>query len=79
MLGLHARAATMLAEHAGKFKSDIKLIKDDQEVDAKSLMGILMLTAGKGTEIDLVVVGDDSVAAHDTIVELIVKRKFDEE
>jgi phosphocarrier protein len=79
MLGLHARAATMLAEHAGKFKSDIKLIKDDQEVDAKSLMGILMLAAGKGSELQIVAIGEDSVTAHATIVELIVKRKFDEE
>lgn len=78
-LGLHARAATMLAEHASGFKSEIKLRKDDQVVDAKSLMGILMLAAGKGTEIDIIVVGEDSTTAHDTIVELIVTRKFDEE
>lgn len=79
LLGLHARAATMLAEHAAGFKSDIKLKKGDQEVDAKSLMGILMLAAGKGSEIDIIVTGEDSETAHATIVDLIVKRKFDEE
>ena len=78
-LGLHARAATLLAGHASEFKSDIKLRKDTQEVDAKSLMGILTLAAGKDTELELIVIGEDSAAAHESIVELIVIRKFDEE
>jgi len=78
-LGLHARAATLLAEHASAFESDIKLRKDGQEFDAKSLMAILTLAAGKDTELELVVIGRDSATAHETIVELIVARKFDEE
>jgi phosphocarrier protein len=78
-LGLHARAATLLAELASTFNSDIKLRKDGQEVDAKSLMGILTLAAGKETELELVVIGEDSEDAHKSILDLIVNRKFDEE
>ena len=78
-LGLHARAATLLANHASAFKSDIKLRKGDIEVDAKSLLGILTLAAGKGTELELIIAGDDYEAAHAAMIDLIVSRKFDEE
>ncbi|MCK5843168.1 MAG: HPr family phosphocarrier protein [Victivallales bacterium] len=78
-LGLHFRAATLLAEHASEFKSDIKLRKDGREVDAKSLMGILTLAAGKNSELEIIVVGEDFTIAHEILLDLIVVRKFDEE
>ncbi len=70
-LGLHARAAAQLVQTASRFSSEINLIKDDIEVNGKSIMGILLLAAPQGTEIAVMVEGDDEQQAMDVIAELI--------
>ena len=52
-LGLHARAAAKLVHTAARFRSDIKIRKGDEEVDGKSILGILLLAAGRGTVITI--------------------------
>ena len=76
-LGLHARAAAKLVHVAARFKADIKVRKGDEEVDGKSILGILLLAAGRGSVITVKAEGEDEVAAVDAIQELI-DRKFDE-
>jgi phosphocarrier protein len=70
-LGLHARAAAQLVQTANKFSSEVVLIKDDIEVNGKSIMGILLLAAPQGTEIAVTVEGADEQDAMDVIAELI--------
>jgi len=70
-LGLHARAAAKLVQTANKFNSEVNLIKGDIEVNGKSIMGILLLAAPQGTDIAVVVEGDDEQQAIDDIAELI--------
>ena len=62
-LGLHARAAAQIVKAASAYSSRITLIKDDLEVDGKSIMGIMMLAAAKGTNILVRVDGGDEAAA----------------
>jgi phosphocarrier protein HPr len=76
-LGLHARAAAKLVHIAARFKSDIKIRKGEEEVDGKSILGILLLAAGRGSTIIVRANGEDEQAAMDAIQELI-DRKFDE-
>lgn len=76
-LGLHARAAAKLVHTAARFKCDIKIRKGDEEVDGKSILGILLLAAGRGSVITVRANGDDENDAMDAIQELI-DRKFDE-
>ncbi len=76
-LGLHARAAAKLVHTAARFKSEIKIRKGDEEVDGKSILGILLLAAGRGSVITVRANGDDETEAMDAIQELI-DRKFDE-
>ena len=77
-LGLHARAAALLVKTANKFVSEVTIEKDGLEVNGKSIMGILMLAASKGTKITLKVEGKDSVQALQTLGRLI-ENKFGEE
>ncbi len=77
-LGLHARAAALLVKTANKFASEVMIEKDGLEVNGKSIMGILMLAASKGTKITLKVEGKDSVQALQTLGRLI-ENKFGEE
>jgi phosphocarrier protein len=77
-LGLHARAAALLVKTANKFASELTIEKDGLEVNGKSIMGILMLAASKGTKITLKVEGRDSVQALQTLGRLI-ENKFAEE
>jgi len=77
-LGLHARAAALLVKTANKFASELTIEKDGLEVNGKSIMGILMLAASKGTKITLKVEGRDSVQALQTLGRLI-ENKFGEE
>ena len=77
-LGIHARPAGMIANMSSRFACDIKIIKDKMEVNAKSIMGIMTLAAGKGSAITIVTSGADEVQALAAIVELFL-RKFDEE
>lgn len=72
-LGLHARAAAQLVRLAGKFKSKITLVRNDNGVlaDAKSILSVLTLAAAKGTELKLVVEGIDETEATEAIKALI--------
>jgi phosphocarrier protein len=70
-LGLHARAATKLVQIAAKFPCDITLTKDGHEVNGKSIMGVLMLVASKGTTVTVKAKGDRASEAVTAIVALI--------
>jgi len=70
-LGLHARAATKLVQIAAKFACDITLTKDGHEVNGKSIMGVLMLVASKGTTVTITATGDRAGEAVAAIVALI--------
>ena len=76
-LGLHARASAKLTKLASSFKSDIFLSRNDRRVNAKSIMGVMMLAAGMGSEIHIEASGVDERAAVDAIAAL-VKDKFGE-
>jgi len=77
-LGLHARAASKFVTTANQFSSDVFLDKAGQKVNAKSIMGVMMLAASKGTELILEVNGDDEDLCSKAIIELINNR-FDED
>jgi len=70
-LGLHARAAAQLVQLANRFKADVLVRKDGLEVNGKSIMGILMLAAPKGSRIEVSIRGEDATAAMAAIGELI--------
>jgi phosphocarrier protein HPr len=70
-LGLHARASALLVKTASKFSSEIKIAREGVEVNGKSIMGIMMLAAGKGTVIKVNVAGEDETAAMTTLGDLI--------
>lgn len=70
-LGLHARASALFVKTASRFVSDVKLAKESVEVNGKSIMGIMMLAASKGTTVTLTVSGEDEIEAMQTIGELI--------
>ncbi len=77
-LGLHARASALLVKTASQFKSDIKIAREGVEVNGKSIMGIMMLAAAKGTSISVKVEGEDEAVAMDVLGELI-KNGFGED
>lgn len=70
-LGLHARASALLVKTSSRFVSDVKLARDDVEVNGKSIMGIMMLAASKGSSVRLTVDGEDETEAFQTIGDLI--------
>jgi phosphocarrier protein HPr len=70
-LGLHARASALFVKTASRFTSDVKLAKEGVEVNGKSIMGIMMLAASKGTTVTLSLDGADEAEALVTIGELI--------
>jgi len=76
-LGLHARASAKLTKLAGGFKSEIHLSRNGRRVNAKSIMGVMMLAAGLGSEIEIEAAGDDEQQAMDALRELI-NNKFGE-
>lgn len=76
-LGLHARAAAKLVSCASSFSSSVQAGKDGQLVDAKSIMSVMMLAAGKGTVLDIHIDGEDEEAALEALKTLIENR-FDE-
>ncbi len=77
-LGLHARPAAMLVQEASRFRSEIKILKEDMEVNGKSIMGVMMLAAEEGSEIIIRAEGEDEREAVEKLVELI-EAKFGEE
>jgi phosphocarrier protein len=70
-LGLHARAAAKFVTTASEFNADIKVIKEDRAVNGKSIMGVMMLAASKGTAIKVQADGDDAESALASIEALI--------
>lgn len=76
--GLHARPATDFAQAANGFLADIRVRNDDEDADGKSVMELMMLAATKGTELELVCIGDDAKAALEHLAAM-VSRGFDEE
>ena len=76
-LGLHARAAAKFVQTASRFKSEVKIRKNGEEVDGKSILGILLLAAGRGTTIKVKADGTDERDALDAI-EALIDAKFDE-
>lgn len=76
-LGLHARAAVKLVNLANRFVSSVKIVKDGNEVDGKSILGILTLAATQGSQVRLKISGKDEASAAEALTELINNR-FDE-
>jgi phosphocarrier protein len=70
-LGLHARASAKLTKLAGSFQSDVFISRNDRRVNAKSIMGVMMLAAGLGSLVELETTGSDEQAAMDAILALI--------
>ncbi len=77
--GLHARPAAQFVKIAGRFSSEIKVIKDGLEVNGKSIMGIMMLAAEPGSLITIVVDGPDEQDAYNALRELIANKFYEEE
>ena len=77
-LGLHARAAAKFVQTASHFRSAVKIRKNGEVVDGKSILGILLLAASEGTTIVVAVEGDDEREAFAAVEDLIARR-FDEE
>jgi phosphocarrier protein HPr len=76
-LGLHARASAKLSKLAGSFRSDVFLSRNGRRVNAKSIMGVMMLAAGLGSEIEVETAGDDEDAAM-TALRALIDDKFGE-
>ncbi len=70
-LGLHARASAKLTQLAGRYQSDVQMSRNGRKVNAKSIMGVMMLAAGKGAKVTIEVDGPDEQDALDAIVTLI--------
>ncbi|MFQ5356095.1 MAG: HPr family phosphocarrier protein [Mariprofundaceae bacterium] len=77
-LGLHARAAARFATTSGAFAAEVYLMKDDIEVNGKSIMGIMMLAAAKGTDLQIRAEGGDALQALDAL-ETLVNNRFGED
>lgn len=78
MLGLHARAAAAFVKVANRYQAEIAVTKDGTSVNGKSIMGVLMLAAAKGTQISITAKGDDAEEALEALGHLI-EGKFGEE
>jgi phosphocarrier protein HPr len=70
-LGLHARASAKLTQLAAKYQSDVQMSRNGRKVNAKSIMGVMMLAAGKGARVTVEIDGPDEAVAMDAIVALI--------
>ena len=73
-LGLHARAAAKFVRIAAGFQSEIMIHLGNREVNGKSIMGIMMLSAGKGTEINIITIGPDENEAMSSLEDLIINK-----
>ena len=76
-LGLHARASAKLTKTAAGFPCEVWLTKGERRINAKSIMGVMMLAAGLGSSVELETLGDQEVEAMSALVQLI-KDKFGE-
>lgn len=70
-LGLHARASAKLTQLAAKFQSDVQIARNGRKVNAKSIMGVMMLAAGKGARVTLEIDGPDEGEAMEALCTLI--------
>ena len=70
-LGLHARASAKLTQLAAKYQSDVQMTRNNRKVNAKSIMGVMMLAAGKGAKVTIEIDGPDEGDAMEAIVALI--------
>jgi len=77
--GLHARPAAHLVKVAGRFDSDIKIYKDGLEVNGKSIMGVMMLAAEPGSELEFVIDGPDEEQAMEAILDLIKNNFYEDQ
>ena len=73
-LGLHARAAAKFVHLAGRFESRILVVRDSQEVDGKSILGVLLLAATRGTRLRISAAGSDESDALRALVEFVARR-----
>jgi phosphocarrier protein len=76
-LGLHARASAKLSKLAGSFRSEVSLSRNGRRVNAKSIMGVMMLAAGLGAEVEIETEGEDADAAM-TALRALINDKFGE-
>jgi phosphocarrier protein HPr len=76
-MGIHARPAAMIVRITNKFKADVFVEKDEEQVNGKSIMGLMMLAAGKGSKVKFLASGDDA-AQMLAELEQLFGRKFDE-
>jgi phosphocarrier protein HPr len=77
-LGLHIRPAAQFTKIAARYKSDVFLVRDGMRVNAKSIMGVMMLAAGQGTQLTMECIGEDEAQLCAELVNLI-ENKFNEE
>lgn len=77
-LGLHARAATLFVQVAGRFAASVEVTKDGETVDGKSIIGLMMLAAGQGSSIEIETRGADAQEAIEALTRLVAK-KFEED
>ena len=70
-LGLHARASAKLTQLAARYQSEVQMSRNGRKVNAKSIMGVMMLAAGKGSKVELTTDGQDEAEAMDALVALI--------
>ncbi|MDP3854272.1 HPr family phosphocarrier protein [Phenylobacterium sp.] len=76
--GLHARASAKFVKLASSFEAEVRVSKDGQTVDARSIMGLMMLAAGPGSAIEIEAEGSEAAAALEALTELVARR-FDED
>lgn len=76
-LGLHARASAKLTQLAARFQSEVWMIRNGRRVNAKSIMGVMMLAAGNGASVTIEILGTDETAAMEALIALI-EGKFGE-
>ncbi len=76
-LGLHARAAARFVEAASKFVAEVTVTNGDESVSGKSILGLMMLAAGQGTQLTLLAAGPDAEEAIDALAALIAQRFYE--
>jgi phosphocarrier protein len=76
-MGIHARPAAMIVRVTNKFKAEVLVEKDEEQVNGKSIMGLMMLAAAKGTKVKFIATGEDA-AAMLAEIEALFAKKFDE-
>lgn len=77
-LGIHARPAAQFVKMSSRFSADIRVEKDGEEVDGKSIMGLMMLAAGQGSVLTIAAEGDDAEEAL-VALETLIGRNFEED